>query len=215
LIFQLHLKKYLGNLLKLLRLFFIFLLALAVQPVSAVPKLLKNILDTNSLYESIASKKELRVGEIIVLSNHITRKNYAIGGKIIRVALEDPNAGQLSLDANRFEVTGDKEDTKNETRPSFGSVVESKTDERGVVKVYFKALRSGTSDIRVYFINQSTDYAEHQNLMRLSILGFWQKWKLLFLYLSGVLTGLALLALLLRYFSPFVLNLLLPPASQK
>ncbi len=173
----------------LLKQFLLAILLMSVGQLMATPKLLKAILDTNTFYESVSSKTTLSSGEVISISNHITRKGYAIAGKVIRASIEQPEAGLLALDPKDFSLSQADREKKTNQNFSFGKIIEGKTDEHGVLKVYFKPKQSGQVELRFYFVNQSTDFAEHQNLIGLHVLGFWQKWKMFIIFLLGLLLG--------------------------
>ncbi|MBL8993796.1 MAG: hypothetical protein JNM63_10670 [Spirochaetia bacterium] len=148
----------------------LFLLSTALIPagLQAVPPLLKQVLETNTVYESRIVSKEVWAGRPFIVSNHISRRGINVGGKIVVLVAEGKNT-QLSPEPKIEPGTNGRDEAdelKNFVEKLPDAIAVTRTDMRGnaLFSVKPSAFFGAAEEcrIRVLFINQSGFFAEHQ-----------------------------------------------------
>jgi hypothetical protein len=166
---------------------------LLFAPLFGMPRIIKEVLETNSRYLSWVSAPSAWSGGGWIISNHISRRGYNVGGKIVKVWAEPAGSGIFLVGGSEpfrmddeeadFWETGDRpgpdrliekerEEKKRRDTPKVeGEAVQAKTDLFGRVLFTFipAAQFRGVVDVRVCFVNQSTGFSEHVVLHRLEI----------------------------------------------
>lgn len=147
---------------------FLFLVSLLPAGLQAVPPLLKQVLETNTVYESRISSQEVWAGRPFIVSNHISRRGINVGGKIVVLVAEGKNL-ELSPEPKVEPGTNardEADDLKNFVEKLPDALAITRTDMRGnaLFSVKPSAFFTGAEAIRirVLFVNQSGFFAEHQ-----------------------------------------------------
>lgn len=194
-----------------------FAAGLLLSEAAAVPRIIREVLETNTQYLSGPASKTVLTGGAVRITNHISRRGYNVGGKIVKIRVIPEEAGMLSIEgmppveepdlASVYE-TGDKpgpdpaenadraQIRRHDNPPSEGPAVQGKTDLYGRIHFLLKPRPGyrGPVDVQVYFVNQTTGFAEHTALHRIEVVS-----RPLAL-LEGAITAVALLAVLLLAF---------------
>jgi len=166
---------------------------LLTAPLPGMPRIIKEVLETNTAYRSWAAAPAAWSGQGWIISNHISRHGYNVAGKIVKIYAEPEDAGLFRVvgsapvspeeEEAEFWETGDRpgpdrlaererdEKKKRDTPWTEGPAVQGKTDMFGRVSFLFvPSVRfQGRADVRVCFVNQSTGFSEHVVLHRLEV----------------------------------------------
>lgn len=212
--------------------------SLLLAPLFGMPRIIKEVLETNTRYLSWASAPSAWSGGGWIISNHISRRGYNVAGKIVKVWAEPAGSGIFQVGGTEalqtddeeadFWETGDRpgpdrlaekerEEKKRRDIPwAEAEAVQAKTDLFGRVFFTFKpaAQYQGVVDVRVCFVNQSTGFSEHVVLHRLEIrsrTAFLLESALLALLLSALAVASVLTAKAVWRPEPPVIALLLFP----
>lgn len=163
------------------------------MPLAAMPRIIKEVLETNTRYLSGPAARSVLSGGSVRVTNHISRRGYNVAGKVVKARVIPESAGTMVVDgvttptdepdeASLYE-TGDrpgpdpKENAdreasrRHDTPVPEGMAVQTKTDVYGRASFLFKPAsgHTGPVDIQVYFVNQSTGFSEHTALHRIDV----------------------------------------------